>query len=189
MKRKTQVALWADLGRRCYDTGGINDSCARRKSKMGWSEVARCGLGVTCNKPIRASSHIPFKSRALVPWRIAIMTADLPGARQRELSGMRQSNKCPSWPGGDVAAASRVHLLKSGEDCCSHGAWASKRTTCSCCAPSSSPHSISIHPLHQERIAHYSRTRFRRSVQSRRSSTSRLLKSSNISSFMSSTHP
>ena len=96
-------------------------------------------MGVTCNKPIRASSHIPFKSRALVPWRIAIMTADLPGARQRELSGMRQSNKCPSWPGGDVAAASRAHLLKSGEDCCSHGAWASKRTTCSCCAPSSSP--------------------------------------------------
>ena len=64
--RRVQVALWADLGRCCYYAGGINDSCAQRKSKMGWSEVAtlvRCGLGVTCNKPIRASSHIPFKSR------------------------------------------------------------------------------------------------------------------------------
>ena len=55
-----QVALWADLGRYCYYTG-INYSCAQRKSKMGWSEVARCGLGLRCNKPIRASS--PFKSR------------------------------------------------------------------------------------------------------------------------------
>ena len=37
IKRKTQVALWADLRRCCYYAGGINYSCAWRKSKMGWS--------------------------------------------------------------------------------------------------------------------------------------------------------
>ena len=46
IKRETQVTLWADLGRCCYYTGGINDSCARRKSKMGWSEVASLFIGV-----------------------------------------------------------------------------------------------------------------------------------------------
>ena len=40
IKRKAQVALWVDLGRCCYYAGGINDSCAQCKSKMGWSEVA-----------------------------------------------------------------------------------------------------------------------------------------------------
>ena len=46
IKRKTQVALWADLRRCCYYAGGINDSCAQRKSKMGWSEVATLLIGV-----------------------------------------------------------------------------------------------------------------------------------------------
>ena len=48
LKRKyqTQVALWVDLRRCCYYAGGINDSCARRKSKMGWSEVATLLIGV-----------------------------------------------------------------------------------------------------------------------------------------------
>ncbi len=30
----------------CYFPGGINGSCARRKSKMGWSEVASLFIGV-----------------------------------------------------------------------------------------------------------------------------------------------
>ena len=35
-----------DLRRCCCYAGGINDSCARRKSKMGWSEVATLVIGV-----------------------------------------------------------------------------------------------------------------------------------------------
>ena len=34
--------------------------CAWRKYKRGSYITNGCGLGVTCNKPIRASSHIPF---------------------------------------------------------------------------------------------------------------------------------
>ena len=41
-----QVALWADLRLCWYYAGGINDSCARRKSKIGWSEVASLLIGV-----------------------------------------------------------------------------------------------------------------------------------------------
>ena len=43
---QTQVALLADLRRCCYYVSGINDSCARHKSKMGWSEVATLLIGV-----------------------------------------------------------------------------------------------------------------------------------------------
>ena len=46
IKRKMQIALGADRRRCCYYAGGINDSCARRKSKMGWSEVATLLIGV-----------------------------------------------------------------------------------------------------------------------------------------------
>ena len=52
LKRKyqseTQVTLWVGLRRCCYYNGGINDSCAWRKSKMGWSEVAALLIGVVC---------------------------------------------------------------------------------------------------------------------------------------------
>ena len=40
----------------------INYPCVRRKSELGWSETCRCVLGVTCNKPMRLPSSIPFKS-------------------------------------------------------------------------------------------------------------------------------
>ena len=46
IKRKMQVALWADLRCCCYYAGGINYFCDRRKSKMGWSEVATLFIGV-----------------------------------------------------------------------------------------------------------------------------------------------
>ena len=70
------------------------------------------------------------------------------------------SHQHPSGLGGDVAAASRAHRLKFGPDCDSYGTcMAPKRPTSSpCCAPSS-PHSISVHPVHQEHIRHrHSRT-------------------------------
>ena len=43
----------------------INGSCARRKSKMGWTETCRRVLGVTCNKPMRVPPAIPFKSQRI----------------------------------------------------------------------------------------------------------------------------
>ena len=56
----------------------IKDSCARHKSKMGWPDIRRCILGVTCNKPMRVPSPIPFKSHERIwIWRVYILTARL----------------------------------------------------------------------------------------------------------------
>ena len=53
---------------------------------MGWSEVATLLIGVVwVLRAINQSErHLtsPLKASALVPWRIAIIMADLPGARQ-----------------------------------------------------------------------------------------------------------
>jgi len=46
IKREAQVTLRTGLGRCCYFTGGINDSCARRKFKWGWSEIDSLFIGV-----------------------------------------------------------------------------------------------------------------------------------------------
>ena len=79
-----------DLRRCCYYAGGINDSCARHKSKMGWSEVATLLTGVVwANRAINQSERhltFPLKAGALVPQKIAIIMADLPGTRQERFT-------------------------------------------------------------------------------------------------------
>ena len=60
----------------------INDACAMAQVSKGlvWSSLItrRCGLGVTCNKPMRVPAPIPFKSHERI-WigRVDILTARL----------------------------------------------------------------------------------------------------------------
>ena len=60
----------------------INDACAAAQASKGlvWSSLItrRCGLGVTCNKPMRVPAPIPFKSHERI-WigRVDILTARL----------------------------------------------------------------------------------------------------------------
>ena len=85
----------------------INDTSAAAQVSKGlvWSSLItrRCGLGVTCNEPIRAFSRIPFKNDRrmflgglLLWWRVCQAHA-MKGSPQKIQMCLSEQSKNASW--------------------------------------------------------------------------------------------
>ena len=71
------VTQWEARNVRNFLGGSLALLLLCRRLNYSWSETRRCVLGVTCNKPMRVQSPIPFKRDHIWTWRVDILTARL----------------------------------------------------------------------------------------------------------------